>query len=206
MCRRVWVLLGSAFNSAAFAKVNNTAAHKKKRKPKNNKKPKIRSTPRGSARAKGWAEMVRGLEQGKRKLVASASEINNNNKCWNKTKCKQLKWARAWRSGAPLPICNSKHRRAIGFRGGAAVAAAKGGAGMSPYSDEPPTSAFPIHLRVTLRRESASGDANCSLLVCKTSERSQTIYVEWRPLALSLRVPRSSVSSKSTHTHMHCEK
>jgi len=75
------VLLGSAFNSAAFAKVNNTAAHKKKRKPKNNKKPKIRSTPRGSARAKGWAEMVRGLEQGKRKLVASASEINNNNKC-----------------------------------------------------------------------------------------------------------------------------
>lgn len=41
-------------------------------------------------------------------LVASASEINNN-KCWNKTKCKQLKWARAraWQCG------NAAVRRAV---------------------------------------------------------------------------------------------
>jgi len=64
------------------------------------------------------------------------------------------------------------------------------------------------HLRVTLRRESASGDANCWELVCKTSERSQTIYVEWRPLALSLRslTPRSSVSPTNTHAQAQEEK
>jgi len=83
------------------------------------------------------------------------------------------------------------------FRGGAVVAAVPG-AGIPRFRRAPLR-----HLRVTLRRESASGDANCWELVCKTSERSQTIYVEWRPLALSLRslAPRSSVSPTNTHAH-----
>jgi len=71
-------VLGSAFISAAFAKVNNTAAHKKPKKSKNKQK----RVPRRAARAKGRAEMARGSVRGggRRKLVASASEINNN-KC-----------------------------------------------------------------------------------------------------------------------------
>jgi len=51
-------------------------------KNQKNQKNKQKRVPRGAARAKGRAEMARGSVRGggRRKLVASASEINNN-KC-----------------------------------------------------------------------------------------------------------------------------